>query len=160
MTELEILLNNAKKINVGFLLKQLFLDVKFKEFVLDLNRYNQLYDEGIDSKGKRLKSAFAREGQYYAANTILGTPLYEGKLDKAQPYDRVTLSDTGKFYDSFKLYLKSQNFYIMANTIKFDTDLQEVWGNDILGLTDESLKKVVDLSIEIIIPIVLSAMFK
>lgn len=145
---------NVVNINEDFIIKQLFKDSNFKKFILSRNIYSQLFDEGIDSAGKKLRSDFATFGQVYSANTI------NIKQDKGQPVDRVTLFDTGAFYASFRLELEGKNFIINANTIKEDSDLIEVWGPDILGLTNESLELVITLAREIIIPIIYDRIFK
>lgn len=140
--------DTAIKLNIAFLMKQLFMDGYFKAFIIDLNTNEQLYDKGIDANGIKLRSKFAKFGRYYSDHTI------ELKKIKGEPTDRVTLKDTGDFYHSFKLKLKDGAFVIDADTIKDDNDLIEVWGEDILGLTTESLNKIIELSIEILIPII------
>ena len=146
MDAITLFCKNMQKINVNYLLKQLFLDTSFKDFIVQQNRDEQLYLLGVDSKGKKLRSEFARFGNVYSNNTILK------KKETGQPTDRVTLNETGAFYKTFKV---GSDRAIYANTIKEDDDLVKVWGEDILGLTDESLQRVIDLSIEIIIPIIL-----
>lgn len=132
-------------------MRQLLLNRGFKDLVIKLNTEDQLFRKGIDSEGDKLRSIFARFGRYYADRTIL---IKEGK---GQPTDRVTLKDTGDFYRSFDLILTNDNdLEITANTLKEDNDLAEVWGADIIGLTDENLKIVIEKAREIIIPIIRS----
>lgn len=146
--------NNVRKLDPGYLLKQLFLDEEFKAFVLYENTQKQLYNKGIDSLGKKLRSDYAVFGNVYSNRTIFL------KKEKGQPTDRVTLKDEGKFYDSFILELKGNSLYIDADTLKEDNDLMEVWGQDILGLTQDSLQEVINLAIEIVIPIVQQKIFE
>ncbi len=155
MTRLELLCYNVKKLNAGFLLKQLFLDSTFRDFILSENRYSQLADEGIDSDGNKLRSAFAKFGRAYADRTI---QYKQDKSGIANITDHVTLYDEGNFYKSFKLDFDGKDYYILAETIKEDTDLQEVWGDAILGLTNKSLQNTINLSLRIIIPLVKKTM--
>lgn len=152
MNRLEKACKNIIKLDRGYLLKQLFLDSKFKAFVIKQNQ-NQLALKGVDSKNKKLRSIYARFGNAYALSTI---NLKKDKEGLAAITDHVTLYDEGYFYGSFKLSFKDEKYYIEADTLKKDNDLQEIWGEDILGLTDESLQLVINLAIEIIIPIVLN----
>jgi ketol-acid reductoisomerase len=130
-------------------MRELFLSQEFRDFVLDLNRKNQLFDKGIDANGVRLVSDFAKFGRVYADRTIIE------KEAKNQPTDRVTLKDSGDFYRSFKLELTgNSDFLITADTIKNDNNLMEVWGEAILGLTKENIDLVIEKAREIIIPII------
>jgi hypothetical protein len=114
-----------------------------KSKIIELNTQNQLFLKGIDSKGKKLKSAsFSAilNDEVYAAMTIA---LKEAK---AQPTDRVTLKDTGDFYESFNVKATDDALIITANTMKEDNDLMEVWGDDIIGLTDENLQVIINMA--------------
>jgi hypothetical protein len=136
-------------------MKELFQSREFKDFVLNLNKNNQLYDSGVDANGNRLISEFARFGRVYADRTIIE------KEATNQPTDRVTLKDSGDFYRSFDLELTSNNdFLITADTTKSDNDLIDVWGEDILGLTKENIDLVIEKAREIIIPIIRQQLLK
>jgi len=127
---LENLLKRAKKINISKIVNAILRDKKVQVYILNLNRYEQLYDFGIDANGKSL-------GEYSAKTIII-------KEAKNQPFDHVTLKDTGDFYKSFKLIIGANEFEIDANTEKDDKDLAEVYG-EILGLTDENVQIVIEL---------------
>lgn len=102
--------------------------------ILDLNRQDQLYDQGIAADGKFLGD--------YSAVTIEGTSTFQGKKQKGQRYDHITLNDTGAFYESFKLDIEAQQSIITADTQKPDVDLM-TYGN-ILGLTPQSKQRMID----------------
>ena len=149
MNKIQELQRNIKNLNVNYLMRQLFLDDDFKKLIIYLNTEKQLFEKGIDANNKILRSEFARFSNVYANRTIIE------KEAKNQPTDRVTLKDTGEFYKSYKVELTSNNdLLIVAQTLKEDTDLIKVWGEDILGLTDESLQVVIDSAREILIPII------
>ena len=150
MRALEALANRVKSLTINELLILLSQNKEFTDLIIELNTRKQLFDKGIDSTGRTLESI----GGGYSANTIEGTSKYLGKKDKGLPYDRITLYDSGEFYESFRVFYQSGNFVISADTIKDSTDLIREWGANILGLTDESLSLIRDKAKEIIIPYV------
>lgn len=150
MRALEALANRVKSLTINELLILLSQNKEFTDLIIELNTRKQLFDKGIDSTGRTLESI----GGGYSANTIEGTSQYLGKKDKGLPYDRITLYDSGEFYESFRVFYQSGNFVISADTIKDSTDLIREWGANILGLTDESLSLLRDKAKEIIIPYV------
>lgn len=104
-----------------------------KEFIIELNTDNQLF-EGVNADGVLLSSI----GGSYSNTTI------RIKQGKGQPIDRVTLKDTGEFYESFTVNITTSGIEIQANTIKDDDDLQDRWGGELLGLTDSSVDLLVE----------------
>ena len=85
----------------------------------------QLFEKGIDGLGKSLPS--------YSPVTI------QLKKLKGQPFDRTTLRDTGEFHSSIKVKLQRDGIKIESDPIKEDTKLLEVYGEEILFLTEENL---------------------
>lgn len=127
----------------AFLMKLIFMDKSFQQLIISLNIHDQLYDKGIDSLGNKLGE--------YSPRTIEGTKNFKGKIEKGQPYDHITLNDTGEFYESFRVTLRGADIVISAQTIKEDTDLIKEWPY-IIGLTDENLQIVIDKAREILVP--------
>lgn len=80
-------------------------------------------------------------------NSVI-TPTYEiltVKLKKAksQPYDRVTLRDSGKFYKSLYIEYHSDHIRIYTDESEpYFRDLRPKYGNAIYGLTPEDIKLV------------------
>jgi hypothetical protein len=105
-----------------------------KGFVIKMNTEEQLYNKGIDSEGETLESI----GGDYADVTK------DIKSRNNQIYDHITLKDTGDFYKSWRVYVANNTIVIQASTKKTDHDLKERWGENILGLTDESLRKLIN----------------
>jgi hypothetical protein len=137
LTPLFNLIKVGKGVTAKYLFKQLFLDKEFTDKIIELNTLKQLYDKGEDSTGDSI-------GEYSNA-TIFGTVNFKGKIQKGQPYDRVTLKDTGDFYKSFSCkYLSGGDgeIQITANTMKHEVDLLDQWGRDIIGLSEESLSEL------------------
>ena len=131
----------VKSLNVNDMIHELSENNDFMDFIIELNTKNQLYDKGVNSKGDSI-------GEY--------SPMTKGiKQEEGRPYDHVTLNDTGAFYESFRVYLNSQNqFVITANVIKDTSDLITDWGKEILGLNEDSLKLLREKAKKILIPYV------
>lgn len=97
--------------------------------IIRMNTIDQLFDEGIDSKGASL-------GEYSSVTVKL-------KKAKGQPTNRVTLFDEGDFYRSFRIIVNKDFFTIDADDFsKYDRPLFEVYGNDVVGLTDFNKKRL------------------
>lgn len=115
-----------------------------RERVVGMN-VEQLYEYGINSLGIRIDTY-----QPY-------TPYTVGiKKEKGQPYDRVTLRDTGDFHKSFELVLDPTAFYITATDYKTQ-DLVDKYGSNIFGLTTENKQ---ELTVTYVAPVVLEEMRK
>ena len=104
-----------------------------KTEVLDLNRQNQLFERGVDSKGSRLKD--------YAFFTI------QIKRQLGQPTDRTTLFYSGKFYEGFRYEFNQQTYVLSIFSTDSKTPLLiEKYGEDIFGLDAEN-KEYLDINI-------------
>lgn len=81
------------------------------------------------------------------ANKTKISPLYKPyttslKKKNNQPYDRVTLRDTGDFYDSLFIELSDGFFEIKSDDPK-SFDLIDKYKSEILGLTDENITEII-----------------
>lgn len=99
----------------------------------------QLYEYGINSLGIRIDTY-----QPYTPYTV------RIKQEKGQPYDRVTLRDTGDFQKSFGVVFEPVGFYITATDYKTQ-DLIDKYGEKIFGLTKENRQEV---AIKYVLPVV------
>ena len=122
------LAQRVKSLSIDDMLHELSEHVEFTDYIIELNTKNQLYDKGIDAKGDRIGSYSAKTKAIKDAN---------GEIS-----DHVTLLDTGKFYESFRVFLQGSDLIISANTIKDTDDLIFKYGQDILGLNEDSLEKL------------------
>ena len=119
-------IDNLKKFDLE---KELLRVVKDNErVIIDLNTEDQLFQKGIDSKGNVLPGP-------YAPFTI------EIKRAKGQPTDRITLKDEGDFHGSFFVDAGSFPIRIDASDSKRNKLVAE-WGEDIFGLTPESMTEL------------------
>lgn len=107
--------------------KTIFSREDMQDEIIRLNTHEQLYERGVDSLGQDISP----DG--YAQFTI------DYKRETGQRFDHVTLNDTGAFYDSFAIKVGKDFFIIDADGIKDDDDLFDIYGDDVLGLTDESV---------------------
>lgn len=94
-----------------------------KDAVLDLNRQDQLYETGIDSNGRKLKS--------YRPNTVAI------KAEKNQIFQYTTLKDTGLFYSGFDYLFRDNKLSIFSRDSK-SSELQDKYGVSIFGLTTDN----------------------
>lgn len=129
--------NDVKEaVNPVELLHALFLDPEFTDLIIRLNTEGEQTSQlirGVDSKGKQLDEI---GGEYTEYTRMI-------KREKGQITDRVTLKDTGYFYQSFKTYWDNNEILIEADTTKANEyiveDLTTRWGKDIIGLSEQNL---------------------
>ena len=80
------------------------------------------------------------------ANNVTISPPYKPstvrwKKSKRQPYDRVTLLDTGEFYDRFMMLYGDDEFEITSDDWKTG-DLTRKYGLDIFGLNEQRIHEL------------------
>ena len=114
-----------------------------QKLIIDLNTKDQLF-EGINSEGEDLASIGGR----YSDFTIIV------KQSEGLPFDRVTLFQSGEFYESFKVEPFKGGFNIEADSDKEDGDLVFRWGTEIVGLTDQSKEILANYYIDEIIKLI------
>jgi len=141
-TELKAII---KSININHLMKVFFSSNAGKAKVIQLNQ-NQLYQKGIDAKGKVIKTYFAHSPNVYSNQTI------NIKREKGQKSNIVTLKDTGEFYRSFKSTADEEGINIEAEFNKQNGNIaNNVDITNILGLTDYNIDRI---SKDMVIPII------
>jgi len=128
------LFDRVKKLNEGE--AWVFsIDRNVQDEIIRLNTEDQLEEEGIDSLGRKLGD--------YSPYTV------QIKKEKGQRYDHITLKDTGAFYRSFRVIVKKTGFEIIADdSSKYDVPLTDVFGLDVLGLTEQNKQWLYDFLIE------------
>lgn len=100
--------------------------------VVDMIANEQLYEQGIEGRNIKI-SSYAP----YKYRTV------QNKIKKGQPYDRVTLRDTGKFHASLRLVHDDKGFYVISEDSKA-SELLEKYGPTIFRLTNENLKTLLN----------------
>jgi hypothetical protein len=127
-------LGSIVKLDQNKLLRQILSGTEIQELIIFYNTEDQLFRKGQDKLGRDLDSV----GGGYSPYTI------QIKTEKGQPVDRVTLKDTGAFYDSFKVVVGDTYIEIIANPMKGETDINREWGGYVIGLQPENVQKVID----------------
>jgi len=133
-TKLYALVQRISSLDEGLIFEIVFNDSRIKDEIIRLNTEEQLFRRGIDSDGKSLGT--------YSPFTV------EIKKKKGQPTNRITLKDTGEFYDSFRVTANRVSITIDADPIKDDNNLFDDFGEEILGLTDESREKLKEMAVK------------
>ena len=99
-----------------------------KELIIkDMVVNQQLYKQGINGQGE-----FIMDYEPYKPRTI------KNKKKKGQPYNRVTLRDTGDFYRSIHLKRVAGGYGLVASDWKADKLLKK-YRPTVLRLTNENL---------------------
>lgn len=99
--------------------------------VIDMNAEEQLFERGENRLGVSIS-----DYRPYSPVTI------EEKRMRGQPYNRVTLRDTGDFESSFYIRYSGDSFEITASDWKTD-DLVRKYGKEIFGLNRDNLDELI-----------------
>lgn len=91
---------------------------------------DQLFRRGVNGRNVKIMSYMP-----YRPSTI------RKKKKKGQPTTRVTLKDTGEFYESMFVVFDSEGFYITSSDDKTKY-LVKKYGNIIFRLTDKNLTRI------------------
>lgn len=135
MSEFDRFFQKVQLFDVHKILREVWRKPAVQKFIVELNTEgqptSQLFEKGEDAKGKSLPP--------YKQTTIEGTSSFQGKKQKGQRFDHMTLKDTGAFYDSFFVRPFLKGFRIEADGVKEDgSDLFSRYGEDIAGLNEEN----------------------
>lgn len=110
--------------NIELLIREIVQ--KYDYVIIDMNVEDQLYERGVDRNNQELPE--------YARLTV------EFKQAKNQPYDRMTLRDTGDFHRSWTIKYSPDKFELVPEDIKTEM-LVSKYGEAIVGLTDENFNE-------------------
>ena len=113
-------------------LKDVF--TKRADIIKEIQTDEQLFTKGEDSKGISITPS-------YANSTI------SFKIKNNQPFDRVTLKDTGGFYASINVIADNDKL-VIETSIEYAKYLTAKYGKEILGIQDMELKEFVKRYIE------------
>lgn len=104
--------------------------IKHEDIIVQMVVRDQLYEQGIEGRGISIMSY-----QPYTAKTI------RIKQQKGQPYDRVTLRDTGEFHDSLHVEFDDKGFYVTSTDDKAKYLLAR-YGKTIFRLTNANFTEL------------------
>lgn len=131
-----------KQLNIVNILFEILQEKNTQEFILDLNRKDQLFDKGINSEGQTLESI---GGGYSPVTEIINQNKvfsYKGSSKKKIAGESPFLFDTEDFYKSFKVFVTKSEIRIDADPNKDGINLFFEWGEEIVGLTEGSIDKL------------------
>lgn len=140
-------------INQNVLVNTVLNRPEFKEFIIERNTRNQLFELNIDSRGIRLNTI----GGDYAPRTIQDA-IDEGRPKKS-PQD-INLFNEGDYYESYVVTISSfadAFFTISSNPEKEDNNLEDDWGEHLEGLTEENIERLRDRVLEELLPLIIAA---
>lgn len=126
-TKVGKVLQNAKLLNEAAAWIEAITPQLQTKIVRDWIQEDQLYKRGIDENGDII-------GFYSVATENIS----KGRKKAGTPF---TLYDTGEFYRSMFVSALSDSIIIDGNSTKMEGQLW--WGEEILGLTDENLEKLI-----------------
>lgn len=125
--QLEVL----QKFDINKILADVLADSSFQKWILDLVRWEQLYNKGVRGDGLTLGN--------YAPMSL--------QLKKDRMLDHITLHETGEFYDTFAITINATDFIIDADSSGKEDfqgrnlfDRYDNFNGDLLGLTDENME--------------------
>ncbi len=134
MNAIEEQATRISKIRLEDIAFKVYSTKEFEFLVVSLNTEgqptSQLFIDGVDNKGVKLDP--------YTPFTVLL------KKQKGQKTSVTTLKDTGEFYNSFEVKVFKGGFEIDAETIKGDDDLEDKYGDDLIGLTDDNIQVLIE----------------
>ena len=123
---------NLTQINTDKIFKTVWSEPLVQDFIIDLNTNQQL------RKGKTASGDDV--GQYRSEVYALAKQLLPGR---EAPEGVVDLVVTGTFYSTFDIIVTNKGFEIQAQTDIYDFDFINLYGPDILGLSQENINKLV-----------------
>jgi hypothetical protein len=135
------LLNRFNYLTPKYLWMRVFSDKELQRWIIDVLVQDEQLQKGIDGTGERITDNEGNNSYSYWTEI-----LSQGKKQEGNPY---TLKDTGEFYESMVFLLGDRFFEIDANPNKTNdsgknTNLFDKYGEEIVGLTEESLEKLRD----------------
>lgn len=136
------LLNRFNYLKPSYLWVRVFKDKELQRYIIDVLIQDEQLQKGIDGTGERITDNEGNNAYSYWTEL-----LSNGKKQEGTPY---TLKDTGEFYESMVFLLGKDFFEIDANPNKTNeitgkvTNLFDKYGQEIVGLTEESINKITE----------------
>lgn len=136
MEALEMLLKRFISLNEDKLWREFFNNKQNQKYIIEELIQNDQLQKGIDGTGERITDNEGNDSYSFLTEWIT-----RGRKQEGDPY---TLKDTGEFYDSMVINVSNNEIEIDADPIKTDANLFEKYGDDIIGLTDQSKEKLIE----------------
>jgi hypothetical protein len=141
------LVNNISQISVNSLAQKVFKESGISKFIINLNREDQLFLEGVGVDGKIVAE--------YSFDTQILSQGISGKGFPKRAGDPFNFYSTGEMYNSFSIRIERDGFVINADTsdlLSNEKNRKRI-GSDkkILGLTNESKAELVEKIIPLLV---------
>ena len=132
---LKKVVNNISKLSVNSLAQKVLKESGLSRFIIDLNRSEQLFEEGVGVDGKVV-------GKYTYATQVFSQGV-SGKGFPKNAGDPFNFYNTGNMFNSFSLRIENDGFIINADTTDLIEGSRTIKSDkQILGLTDESTQEL------------------
>jgi len=136
---LTTLIKRVRALDINDALFFVFEAEENKEFILFLNRTEQIFKQGLNADGTALPLyTFGTEelssGRSYT---------WQGITKRKQEGQRYFLVESGKLFDSFEVKVNKKSIEIKAFTIKDGENLLETIGS-FVGLTEQSQNELIE----------------
>jgi len=148
------LINNVYKLNEQKIFLEIVSKDNIQKFIIDLNRFDQIFDAGIDVDGNELPEYSQYTELVSSDDTFTATSFSGESLSKQKEFgESFFLLAKGDMYNAFKVVVKGDGFHIVNNkTIKKSkgetTDYRDL---DILGLTNGSKSELAEKIIPLVV---------
>lgn len=120
-----------------------------EQIIFPINVYRLVSESILENEGKIVNLNKQQLYSGYDANEKFITPEYtdytiEKKIEKGQPFDRVTTYDEGLFHESIFLQPFGGEYEFNASDYKIG-GLKEKYGEDILGISNSNLDNAAEI---------------
>jgi hypothetical protein len=132
----------------GLLERTKRIDTLLSDGTLIRNAVAVYEDEIIVSNRNQMYAGYRADGSPIKPDYTQATR--EIKIHKQQPYDRVTLKDTGRFYEEMTIYFDDDSFDIDSEDWKA-SKLKDKYGEKIFGLTESNANALSELMQQVLI---------
>jgi hypothetical protein len=142
---LKKIVNNISNLSVNSLAQKTFKENGITKLIINLNRENQLFAEGVGVDGDVIAT-------YSPASELLSQGI-SGKGFPKRAGEPFNFYSTGEMYNSFSVRIENDGFTINADTTDLISDSKKIKSDkQILGLTNESkielVKEIIPLFIK------------
>lgn len=124
--------SNAQKLDRDKILFEILLDEFNQDFIIALQKEQLRF--GI--RGDDSEMPDSNPDYVDAVRRIRGSQI--------KPTGRVNLQNTGEYYDTIDVELTPTSFIMIANNSIYGKDFRDLYGFNILGLTDASIQKLIE----------------
>jgi len=120
------------------------LTKKFKELTPDFILFNVVKIQKVQEKIIELNHKQLLNGINSDNISLSSIKSYSQSYAEIKGSNTVNLFQSGDFYDTFYVDNKIGGFEIKANTTLYGYDFKDVYGDKIIGLTEESKEELAD----------------